>query len=83
MTFKTRDEAVALAQTIEHEPRFTCEIKDIGTKRHPEYRIFGVDSYRQQENKIGDWFFVHFMVDSSEFWAEYRQKIREHEAVHA
>ncbi len=81
MAFKTRDEAVALAQTIEHEPRFTCEIVNVGKGRKTEYRIFGVDSYRQQENKLGDWFFVHFMVDSPEFWAEYRQKIHEHEVA--
>ncbi len=82
MTFKTRDEAVALAQTIEHEPRFTCEIVNLGKGRKTEYRIFGVDSYRQ-ENMAGDWFFIYFMVDSPEFWAEYRQKVREHEAARA
>lgn len=83
MAFTNREDAVKLAQDIEHEPRFTCEIKDMGTKRRPEYVIFGVDSYRQEENGVGNWFYVHFMTSSREHWTEYRSKLREFELARA
>ena len=83
MAFTDREDAVKFAKIIEHEPRFTCEIVNHGTKRSPRYVVYGVDAYRQQENGVGNWFFVHFMTDSYEHWNQYRALLREHEAQHA
>lgn len=83
MAYTDRADAVALAKDIEHEPRFTCEIVNHGTVRKPAFVVYGVDSYRQEENGVGNWFFVHFMTSSHEHWTEYRSKLREFELAHA
>ena len=73
----TREEALRIAQEIEHEARFTCEIINIGPARKPNYSINVTDKYTQVETRPNHWETLSFgLRPDREDWLQARRNLK-------